>query len=479
MMTEKHYKVKFGFKPYEAQQQIIDTINGKLLNKNGEPYRFVIAILGRQSGKSWLARVTLLDRAINHKQNCMWVSQSYVASRTHWEELQRLIQESGLPTKKILQAAKEIHFYGGGKISVRTALAPDSMRGASLDYVVLDEAAFYEKGAYVWYSVVIPMVTVTRGTVFIPTTPRGRNWVYDLFMKGMGNDEYYKSFRWASYDSPYQDKKLLRELKRSIPSKQYKEEIEAEFLSDSGSVFSGLDEAAVLPLVASPVEGRKYVMGVDVGNNVDSTCITIMDKHMREQVYGERFSDIGTTSTLKRILELIEEWQPEKVVFEKNGVGEHLLRLMKEVLRHDEDAQDVVEKLALDTSLYYNDVPIKAVHMTNEIKRDFVDRLSADIEYGRVKVLSDQSEYGRTQLSEMGTYERTRTPAGHVTYAASGTNHDDTVVALYLAYSAIPRFGARKPQTNEQLDRLSSKRSPFKGGLGARHHRVRRHRKGG
>lgn len=456
---EKHYKISFGFNPYPLQREIIDTLDGKRKNKNGEPYRFLIAALGRQSGKSWLARYTLLDRAVNRKQVCMWVAPAISSARTHWNKLVELIKKSGIPTKRISQSAKEILFYGGGSITVRSAIEPDNLRGDSLDYAVLDEAAFFRDGEYIWWQVVMPMLTATRGVALFTTTPNGRNWLYALFKRGKDpDDEYYKSWNVPSTASPYQDLKLLDDLRRTMPSLKWREEFLAEFLADGGGVFSGLEQAAIAAMIPVPEKGHDYIAAIDFGWSNDNNVFTVLDKHTRKQVFGTAFNNIGTIRTVKKLIELMDFWQPEVTLIEKNGVGEALLGLIKDVLAGN-DAAELKDILNKRTEEDPDDKPleeivgghrIRVIHMTNDIKREMVERLAADIEYARFEVLSESTPYGTQQLDEMSTFERKRTATGIATYGAIEGAHDDTVMALALAYKAMPKVKKWKMPTKKK-----------------------------
>lgn len=471
MPQDKHYKVNFAFNPYPLQREIIDYLDGKQTNPDGQPYRFFIAALGRQSGKSWLARFTLLDRAINRGQVCMWVAPAITSARTHWNKLVELIQKSKIPTKKISQAAKEILFYGGGSITVRSALEPDNLRGDSLDYAVLDEAAFFRDGEYVWWQVVLPMITATRGVVMFTTTPNGRNWLYQLFKNGKDPaNRYYKSWNIPSTASPYQDLELLDELRRSMPTMKWREEFMAEFLADGGGVFSGIEQAASGLLLPAPERGHEYAAAIDFGWTGDNNAFTVIDKHERRQVFGTTFNNIGTVRTVKRLIELMDYWQPEVTHIEKNGIGEALLGLFRDVLSGKDDVEDLRDLLNKRTEDDPDEKPledivgghkIRVIHMNNDIKRDIVERLAADIEYARLTILSDQTPYGEKQIEEMSTFERKRTPTGMPTYGAVEGSHDDTVIALALANKGVPKIKKFKlPKLDKNPD--EKQKSPFR-----------------
>lgn len=484
-------RVKFAFTPYPLQQDIIDHMDGKFRNVKGEPYRFFVVAIGRQAGKSWLAKYTLLERAINRRQQCVWIAPSIPTARSHWEDLVKLVQNSGIPVSRISQASKQIVFADGGQISVRSAVEPDNLRGLTVDYAVLDEAAFFRNGEYVWYSIVLPMVTASRGVVLFTSTPNGRNWFYKLF--NMGNDPnstLYHSWHAPSTISPYQDKKLLEEIRTTMPEYQWREEFLAEFLADGSGVFSGAEKAAKVTPLSAPLEGHSYVAGIDFGFNTDATVFTVLDKYTREQVFGETFFNFGTIGTIRKLTQLMQHWQPEVTHLEKNGIGENLFELLKAALSGEEDLPDVLSDLPSYKSDGYakNDLEelesdraytaawggkLKAIHMDNRVKRSLVERLAASIEYSRLYLLvSVPGSYGDQQLSEMSTYQRERTQSGlDVTYNATSGNHDDTVSALYLAYRGMPKY---RPDLSKASGKDKKKIiSPFKSGI-----KVRKHRKG-
>lgn len=462
-------KVKFALTPYSLQQEIIDYLDGKKTNTFGEPYRFFVVAIGRQAGKSWLAKYTLLDRAINRKQQCLWVAPSIPTARSHWDDLVKMVEQSGIPVKKISQSAKQIVFKDGGEISVRSAVEPDNMRGLTIDYAVLDEAAFYRNGEYVWYSIVLPMVTASRGVVLFTTTPNGRNYLYRLFLQGQRNDSrLYRSWQAPSTVSPYQDPVLLEEIKQSMPEFQYREEFGAEFLADGAGIFAGAQRAATVKMLHEPEVGHSYVAGIDFGFNQDATTFTVIDKFTRRQVYGKRFFNYGTVATIATLKDLLNHWKPDITHVEKNGIGEALFDVLRGAMANTLDFVSLMNEEAkmkqiedvdltpteLEFTFTQFEGKLKALHMDNALKRKLVEGLAADIEYHRLTTLEPEPEtYGEVQLNEMSTYIRERTPSGmELTYNAQEGSNDDTIAALYLARKGLPRIKSRFEERLEEQE---------------------------
>ncbi|KKN51640.1 hypothetical protein LCGC14_0620480 [marine sediment metagenome] len=421
--------------------------------------------MGRQSGKSWLARYISLDNAINQGKYVMWISPTIPSARTHWNEMLALLDASGLPIKRISRNEKEIHFHGGGVLAVRSAIDPDNLRGPTVDLLILDEAAFYRRGDYVWYSVCLPMITASRGKALFTTTPNGKNWVYDLF--NMGNEEdndFYRSWHMTSLEAPFQDEELLLELKETMPELKWLEEFMAEFLDDKGGVFSGLKKAMCIQPLDGPLQGHQYVAGIDFGHTTDATAITILDKYTREQVWGAVITNVGTVKVILKLVTILKLWQPVITHIERNGIGEGLYDLLKLALQgEDITALDwhMMSPVTTGEEEVAGGLKLKALYMQHDLKVQLVERLAADVEYGGLKLLVRKSKYGEVQASEMNTYERQRTArTDSITYNAANGCHDDTVTALYVAYKGIPkRKKFRLPKGKKK-----SQKNPFKGG---------------
>jgi len=449
-------------RPFGLQQSILDS-----------KARYKIVAFGRQSGKSWLAKRVLLEKAANEGKRTWWVAPTIPTAQDHWDDLVRLITDSGIPTKgKPNGTTKTIRFLSGGSIRIRSADKPDHLRGGTLDYLVLDEAAFMSED--VWFKILQPTITASRGSVLFLSTPNGQNWFYRLFR--LGQDENYPEFEsWhmPSTEAPYQDKEMLEVIRKTVPELVWREEYMAEFLADSGGVFAGLDRVKWRPMLLKPEDGHVYVAGVDWGLDDDYTVFTVADKYAGEQVYGARFNSVGTTEQLERLLELIDIWRPETVNIELNGIGYPMFKLLKEMFyeRTKASAPTHPREAAL-LGMRSNHTRLRGIHINNAKKRKLIERLAAAIEYGRFSPLvrkdeNDLDSFGAIQMSEMSTFIRKRTASGlEVTYEAAEGYHDDTISALALCYELIDdiSYGDEEAPTFVTPKRTVArvhKRSPF------------------
>jgi hypothetical protein len=74
---------------------------------------------------------------------------------------------------------------------------PDNIRGYGFKGIVVDEAAVIPPD--VWNYILRPTIAQTAGWAVFISTPKGRNWFYDLFMRGLDPEEKeYHSFKFTA-----------------------------------------------------------------------------------------------------------------------------------------------------------------------------------------------------------------------------------------------------------------------------------------
>jgi hypothetical protein len=455
-------KVKFKDKLYPLQQEIAEHVAGNIKNADGGRYRFFTVSIGRQAGKSYMARTIALDRAINFGETVLWVAPTIGNSRGHWSELRERLEAAKIPCT-IREAHREIFFPNGGKIYVKSAEQKDKIRGLSVNLIILDEAAFFDDGDYIWNSVLLPMITATSGVVLFLSTPCGLNWFYEIWKRGWKTDNrFYKSWQAPTSISPYQDPQLLAEIRSTVSDRKWREEFLAQFIDNSGSVFTGLDKACILQ-PSEPSADEQYVMGVDFGFNSDYTVVSILSKTTRKQVYGTRFIAESGQEAINTIVGLIAAWKPMKLVVERNGMGNVYIDLLKNQMRNGfVNEENEVVGIVGD-----HRVVVKTLHVSNELKREMVEGLAAAVEFGHISLLDDDEKvqgFGRDQGMELKNYRR-KQMVGYYTYSAPDGEKDDTVSALYLANHALPRVKLPKWAENvkdKQETEAKIIRSPFR-----------------
>lgn len=343
--------------------------------------------------------------------DCWWLSPTYKMAGQVWRDLRRACRL--LPNLRVSGVDRRLETVNGGAITIRSARAPDLLRGAGLNFVVLDEAAFMPP--QLWPEVVRPMLLDKGGGALLLSTPWGHNWFYDLYRLGQDKAQPdWRAFHYTAYDNPLLKRAELDAIRRITPERVFRAEYLAEFVDDSGEVFRGVRDAATAPANASPVPGRLYVAGVDWGRSRDYTVIVLIDIAAQRMVALDRFHQIGWELQRGRLKALCAIWNPRAIWAEENSIG----------------AVNIEE-------LQRDGLPVRPFRMTVASKGPLIEALALAIERRDLALLPDE-----TLLGELAAYAMERLPGGAFRYSAPPGQHDDTVVALALAWHAARHGGA-------------------------------------
>jgi hypothetical protein len=386
-------------KPHPKQRQVL-----------AEAARFNVGDFGRRWGKSLIGENILIKPALSGAP-VGWFSPTYKMLAEAWREVKSTVAPV---VQRRSEQDKRLELYGGGSIEFWSLDNPDVARGRKYGLIVVDEAAMVPNLMYVWDAVLRPTLVDMTGGAWFFSTPKGRNGFWQLWQRGQ--DEAmpdWKSWRFPTSDNPFIKQSEIDEMRRTMPERIFRQEVLAEFLDDAGGVFRRVIEAAVLR-EQQPEQGRAYIFGVDWAKYSDFTVISVLDASTRQMVYQDRFNQIDYSVQTARLKALAERYKPQVVIAETNSIGEPLL----EQLRAD-------------------GLPVQGFTTTNASKQQIIDALALAFERGDIKILNDQ-----VLINELQAYESTRLPGGGFRYSAPEGMHDDTVMALAMAYHGISDTGS-------------------------------------
>ena len=339
-----------------------------------------------------------------------WVAPTYGLAFHPWRDFKRRL--AAMCEQKI-ESDRHIDLKSGGSITVKTADYPDGLRGVGLDFLVVDEAAFIDEE--VWTSSLRPALSDRDGKALFLSTPRGRNWFYHAHQRGMDNlNTDWQSWSFPTISNPRIKPEEIAEARRTLPAHIFQQEYEASFLEDGGEVFRSLNRAAIAPVVISPEPGHRYVMGIDFARYTDFTACVVIDQTNKAMVTMDRFHALAWNIQLPRIVALARRWGVESILAETNSMGDpNIEELMRQGL------------------------PISRFTTTAASKPPLIEGLVAAIENVDLTLLPDA-----TLLSELSTYRYRNSRSGHTVYEAPSGLHDDTVIALALAWklASAPRL---------------------------------------
>lgn len=374
----------------------------------------VVAFCGRRFGKTD-GNVSRIYHWLPQRPGLYWwvgLSWRSASLKRAWREMKavarRWLAAQGLDERgHINNTNHEIKLPGLGEIWFRTADNPPSLAGEGVQGVVLDE--FSLMGETVWTEYVQATLLDYDGWASFGGVPKGNNWASSLW-RGAADKPGWLQVHASSYDNPFIKADSIDAIRSdpNTPEFFFRQEYLAEILSAEGMVFRRITEAATATALNAPLPGRAYVAGVDIADAADFTVISILDAASREQVYIDRFHQVGYLVLEDRIDAVCKRFNVQTVVIEDNSIG-----------------QPVIDHLR------GRGLTIVPFHTSATTKMPLIQALQAAFEHDEIKILNDP-----IQVGELQAYEGRRTASGY-SYSAPAGMHDDTVMALALAWHAV------------------------------------------
>lgn len=372
-------------------------------------------------GKTVGCSVWLVKAAWNQKDSLnWWIAPSYAQSTNAYNIVKRLLPKDTFKEYKATLKLEVLDPDGTVRstIEFKSGDNPDTLRGFAVHNFVIDEASRIPYDSFVS---VMTTVLQTRGRGLIISTPKGRNWFYDVYQRGEKIDEYgYQKFsdtdpdpypEWFSicmptWSNPHVQVDSILELKNNLPEDMFRQEVAAKFLVDSAGVFKNI-AACMSGEIESYEPGKRYVMGVDLARLKDYTVITVVDQSRNHVVYFERLNQTSWEIIYSRIRTVALRYKAT-VVLDTTGIGDPIIA-------------------ALQSAGGIHFVPYKIGSST--AKQQLIDKLRVAFEQGTVSF--PKCLY--VLRKELESYEFRMTDAGRVQYSAPEGKHDDTVISLALA----------------------------------------------
>ncbi len=398
-----------GFTPHPKQRVMVhDIINSSA--------KYHVACVGRQFGKSLMAINLSLYWMINEGPcKVLWVSPVYSQTTKVQKEIMQAIGASGI-VKNCNYSDNYIKLKNGSEIIFRSAEKYDNIRGLTVDYGILDEAAFMKEDA--WKEAIKPVFLVRGKKVLFVSTPKGKNWFHELFQLARSNDyENYIAYTGSSYDTPYIDVEEIEDAKRTLPTNVFQQEYLAKFIDSGGEVFSNL-QSNIMPTWAQ--NNSKIYCGVDLGKQEDFTVATFMNSAGKViDIYRANAQE--WTAMTREILTRIKKYNAT-VMIEVNSIGDVVYEMIKKqwqdthpFVTTSKSKNEIIEGLILDMNEDTIGIPdshtFPALLSELEVFTYEYNPKTRNIRYGHPSGLHDDcvislaiANYNRKQNKTLGTY---------------------------------------------------------------------------
>ena len=299
--------------------------------------RFKIIAAGRRTGKSYLAAISLILKALDGKEGkVFYVAPTQGQARdviwhTIFDIANDIIERSHINNL-------EITLSGGNTIYLKGADRPDSLRGVSLKHLVLDEYAFMKPD--VFESILRPALADRKGSLIAIGTPEGRNHFYDMF-QGAASWEDWSQFHYTSFDNPLVDKGEIEHARSTLPAWAFQQEFMASFDARTGGIFD-TDNFLFHDEVKDPGD---YYISIDLAGfksqgqrkakKRDNSAIAVTKVapsgkwYVEDIIYGQWSLD----ETCQKIFDAVERYRPLKIGMERGIAQQAVMSPLGDLMR--------------------------------------------------------------------------------------------------------------------------------------------------
>ena len=308
-----------------------------------DPTRFKVVAAGRRTGKSRLAAYLLLVNALQCDKGHVW----YIANTQGQarDVLWQVLLEAG---HSVIESSHvnnmQIRLVNGSTITLKGADRPETMRGVSLKFVVLDE--YGSMKPEVWEQIIRPALADQKGAALFIGTPLGRNHFYDLYQYAdSGKDSDYKAWHFTSFDNELLDPKEIEAAKTSMSSFAFRQEFMASFEAAQSDIFKA-EWLKVEDEDDEPRDGQYYIavdlagfeeVGKQASNkkkHLDESAIAVVKIH--QEGWWIDHIEVGrwdVKNTADKIIKICKEYDVKVVGIERGMAKNAVLPYLQDLMR--------------------------------------------------------------------------------------------------------------------------------------------------
>jgi len=305
-----------------------------------DPTRFKVIAAGRRTGKSRLAAWALILNCLSGKKGqVFYVAPTQGQARDIMWQMLLELGHSVISSSHVNNL--QIKFVNGALLTLKGADRPETMRGVSLKFLVMDEYA--DMKPEVWEQILRPALADQKGSAMFIGTPMGRNHFYELYTYAkISEDSTFAGYHFTSYDNPLLDPNEIKAAEKSMSTFSFRQEFMASFEAQGSELFK---EDYIKFDEEEPQVGAYYI-AVDLAGFADVQKVTTKTKRLDQTAIsvvkasenGWWVANIihgrwGVEETARKIFEAVRDYRPLAVGIEKgalkNAVHPYLNDLMK------------------------------------------------------------------------------------------------------------------------------------------------------
>ena len=353
-----------------------------------------------------------------------------------YEALPKWIQQGVIEWNK-----GSVEFENGCKI-IAAATSSSAIRGKSVSFLYIDEAAFVENWDEFFASVFPTISSGTTTKILLTSTPNGLNHFYKTCEGARDGSNGYKYVIVPWEQIPGRDEAWRQDTLASMDfdTQKFAQEFQCEFLGSSGTLVDGsklkslvgrqpITETNGIKMYQEPSEEKSYICIADVsrGKGLDYSAFHIVDvsKMPYQQVCTFKDNMITPVEYTEIIHRVCVMYNEATVLVEINDIGEQIPSLLLydydyENILYTESAGRAGKRISGGFGKKGSSID-KGIRTTKQVKSVGCSILKLLIEQDQL-IINDFDT-----ISELSTFSKKG-----VSYEAESGKHDDLVMGLVL-----------------------------------------------
>jgi len=253
--------------------------------------------------------VILFYNALKNKDGVYWyVAPTYgQAKELAWDILNRMIPVE-LMKKKPNESELKITLLNGATIHLKGADNPETLVGRGLRGIIIDEVAKIRNNKRVWEEILRPSLSDYQGFAVFISTPQGKDYFWDLWMKGQRKEDGYESWQFKTEDNPFIPRSEIKAAQDTMTDRYFRQEYEASFEDFTGLVWPEFDEKLC---VIDPFEIPNWwesVSAIDTAMSGTTAALkAVIDEYGCIYIVSEYYEQNKRAS---EVSEAIRDWNP-------------------------------------------------------------------------------------------------------------------------------------------------------------------------
>ena len=374
-------------------------------------YKFTVANISRQQGKSTLGKVLATRWLFQSNKTISYLTPTLKLSKKIFKDLTAVLPPELLVTCNASDLV--IESITGSSLWFYSAEQGDKIRGITNNYLIVDEVAFLKNGSDLWYSILYPTIKVKGEKILFISTPNGtNNLFYELAQKAKSGIKDWAYIMRDIYDDSFCAN--IEEIRSQTPDIIFRQEYLCQFIEGATSFFTNYHQCYDNTMIFN--WKSTLWAGIDWSSTgKDETILTFINKE--NQIYKYKIEG-DLDSKYEQIASILNQRKPRAVYAETNSIGSVMINELNKLVKKK----------------------VNGFTTTNESKTEIIGELAVALEKGELT-------YNDLELDrQLGAFGYSITKTNKLAFAGVG-EHDDATMSLAFALKAKKDFNNNSSYT--------------------------------